>query len=167
VTIMQAQTMRLLSNVEYAVEWPVKALIRHFESRLFELATTIMMLGIGLFVVLWPRSIEAGAFRYLLTVVSAETIVGVYVTIGVARIAALIANGHWKFYGPVIRAAGALVGAVVWAQMAAALVLLFEVNGTPPSVGIPVYSVLAFFELISMYRALARGYVGKNSGKTW
>lgn len=162
---MNAATMRLFGNIERAVEWPVKAIILHFENRLFELATTLMMLGIGVFVLMWPRSIEAGSFRYLLTVISAQAIVGIYVVIGIARIAALIANGHWQFYGPIIRAGGALVGAVVWAQMAAALVMLLQFSGSPPSIGIPVYSTLAFFELISMYRALARGYVGKDRGK--
>lgn len=156
--------MNLIASLENVVESRVQALVLHFESRLFELATTIMMLGIAGFLMIWPNSIESGSFRYVLTVVSATTIVGIYMAIGLARIAALIANGHWEFWGPIIRAIGAFVGAVVWAQMAAALFMLIAEVGTPPSIGIPVYAVLALFELISMYRALARGHHGGHHG---
>lgn len=150
--------MNLIANFESALEFKVRRLVEHFENRLFELATTIMMLGVGAFLMIWPNSIESGSFRYLLTIVSAQTIIVIYTIIGVARIAALIANGHWAFVGPIIRACGAFVGAVVWAQMAAALCLYSSERGSPPSIGIWVYAVLAFFELISMYRALARGH---------
>jgi hypothetical protein len=49
-----------------------------------------------------------------------------------------------------MRAAGALVGALIWSQMCLSLALLGL-----PSPGIPNYAVLTASELISIYRALA------------
>lgn len=155
----KAHAMRL----EYAMEWPIKAIVHHFENRLFELAMTCAMISIAVWVTIWPSSIEVGSFRYLLLVMSPAAIVGVYFLFGIARFAALIANGQWRIYGPLIRAIGALLAAFVWAQMSAALYLLSTVTGNPPSIGIPVYGTLALFELISMYRALARGNVGQQT----
>ena len=148
---------------EQALEWPIKAIVTHFENRLFELAMTVAMLGIAIWVMIWPASIEAGSFRYLLEVISPATVVALYALLGVARFAALIANGHWQIYGPLVRAIGALLAAFVWAQMSAALFLWGEVTGKPPSIGIPVFGTLALFELISMYRAMARGNVGQQA----
>lgn len=151
-------------RLEHAMEWPIKALVRHFENRLFELAMTVAMLGIAIWVMVWPGSIEAGSFKFLLRVMSAGAVIGIYALLGVARIAALIANGSWPFYGPIVRAIGALFAAFVWAQMSAALFLWSDVTGRPPSIGIPVYATLALFELVSMYRAMARGD-GGNGGQ--
>lgn len=139
------------------MEWPIRAIVTHFENRLFELAMTVAMFGIAAWVVRWPGSIEAGSFKFLLRVFSPAVIVGGYAVLAIARFAALVANGHWPFYGPLVRAFGALLAAFVWAQMAAALFLWSDVTGRPPSIGIPVYGTLALFELVSMYRAMARG----------
>jgi hypothetical protein len=43
---------------------------------------------------------------------------------------------------------------MIWGQMCVALFLLIPNVGSTPSPGIPVYLVLAIFELFSMYRAL-------------
>jgi hypothetical protein len=150
-------------RLEDVMEWPIKAIVQHFENRLFELAMTIAMLGIAIWVIVWPGSIEAGSFKFLLRVMSPAAIVGIYALLGVARFAALIANGHWEFYGPIVRAIGALFAAFVWAQMSAALFLWSDVTGRPPSIGIPVFGTLALFELISMYRAMARGNGGQQA----
>lgn len=146
-----------VGRIDHVVEWPIRAIVTHFENRLFELAMTVAMFGIAAWVVAWPHSIEAGSFKFLLQVFSPAIIVGGYALLAIARFAALIANGHWPFYGPMVRAFGALFAAFVWAQMAAALFLWSDVTGRPPSIGIPVYGTLALFELVSMYRAMARG----------
>lgn len=148
------------------MEWPVKAIVTHFENRLFELAMTVAMLAIAAWVVAWPGSIEAGSFKYLLRVMSPAAVIGIYAILGIARIAALIANGQWPLYGPIVRAIGALLAAFVWAQMSAALFLWGDVTGRPPSIGIPLYATLALFELISMYRAMARGGYDGRGGQS-
>jgi hypothetical protein len=147
-------------RIETAMERPLKVMVRHFENRLFELSMTVAMLGIALWIMIFPGSIEAGSFKYLLRVVSPAAVLSMYAILGLARFAALIANGSWQFYGPLVRALGALLAAFAWAQMSGALFLWSSVTGKPPSIGIPVYGTLAFFELISMYRALARGKDG-------
>lgn len=152
-------------RLEHAMEWPIKAIVRHFENRLFELAMTISMLGISIWIMVWPDSIDAGSLQ-LLHKIPASTLVSIYFFLGCWRIAALIANGNWPFYGPLIRAFCAFLAAVVWAQMSAALFLWAEVTHRSPSIETPVYGTLALFELISMYRAMARagydGSVGKS-----
>jgi len=71
------------------------------------------------------------------------------------RFAALIANGAWPKYGPYLRVAGAFVGALIFANMAADLYQGNLLNGQAPSIGIPVFIIFALFELLSIYRALA------------
>lgn len=151
------KTRSHVGRIDYVIEWPIRAIVTHFENRLFELSMVVAMFGIAAWVVAWPGSIEAGSFKFLLRVFSPDAIIGGYALLAIARFAALIANGHWPFYGPLIRALGALFAAFVWAQMAAALFLWSDVTGRPPSIGIPVYGTLALFELVSMYRAMARG----------
>ncbi|MBR1150067.1 hypothetical protein [Bradyrhizobium sp. JYMT SZCCT0428] len=132
----------------------LRNLVDHFENRLFELATTAMMLGLAVLIALWPDAIAASAFRYLLLVLSPAWLGGGFCIAGTLRLAALVANGSWPFYGPILRAIGALSGAMIWCQMCIALVLLIPNVGSTPSPGIPVYLVLTIFELFSMYRAL-------------
>ena len=151
----------IVIGIDRATRYPVEMIVKHFANRLFELAMTCIMIAIAVWVVIWPDSIGAGSLKYLHAVISSENIILLYGLIGITRIAALIANGHWEFWGPVIRAAGALIGAAVWGQMAAALWLFDSVMLKSPSIGIPVYGLLALFELISMYRALAGGRDGR------
>ena len=151
----------IATGIDRATRWPVEAIVKHFANRLFELAMTCIMIAIAVGVSIWPESISAGSFRYLHAVISTDNIILIYGVLGLTRIAALIANGHWEFWGPVIRAIGALIGAAVWGQMAAALWLLDIALNQSPSVGIPTYGLLALFELISMYRALAGGRDGR------
>jgi hypothetical protein len=146
-----------VGRIEHVMEWPVRAIVTHFENRLFELAMTVAMFGIAAWVVTWPGAIAAGSFKFLLQVFSPAAIIGGYAALAIARFAALIANGHWPLYGPLVRALGALFASFVWAQMAAALFLWSDMTGRPPGIGIPVYGTLALFELVSMYRAMARG----------
>jgi hypothetical protein len=133
-----------------------RQLVDHFENRLFELATTFMMLGLALHIALWPEAIGASAFRHILRVLDEAWLGWGFAIAGTARLSALVANGHWRLYGPLLRAGGALSGALIWLQMSIALYQLGPSLGHPPSPGIPVYFVLSVVELISMYRALVQ-----------
>jgi len=126
----------------------------HFENRLFELSSTSMMLGLAGLIALWPEAMAASAFRYLLAFISPGWLGSAFFLAGCLRLAALVANGEWPRYGPILRAIGAFAGAMLWGQMGFALFQLMPNVGTPPSPGIPVYLVLSLFELFSMYRAL-------------
>lgn len=72
--------------------------------------------------------------------------------IGGARLIALYINGRWP-RSPHIRMAGALFGALSWAQISVLLYQSAEINGLPISTGCAVYALLAAFELFSIQRA--------------
>jgi uncharacterized membrane protein HdeD (DUF308 family) len=127
--------------------------MRHYvEGRLFEwvMATAMVLLAVQTFA--WPRTLGASAFHLLTEAIPSEFIGAFLLMFGVARIAALIANGRSRVYGPWVRATGALGGAVLWAQFELALLgdLSFD---KPPSPGIPFWFAFILAELYSGYRA--------------
>jgi hypothetical protein len=126
---------------------------RHIEQRLIETAMALYFLGEGILLIYSPGSVQAGAFRFMLQIVDVPTITIVYLVIGVSRIIALGLNGHWMPYGAYTRAVGAAIGALMLAQMDAALVT-YSTHGNTLPFGTPLFGVLALFEAISMYRAL-------------
>ncbi len=125
----------------------------YWRDRLFEWVTAGMMIGFAITIALWPDTIQASSFRYILRVISAESM-GVFFTVfGVMRFSALIANGSWPIYGPRFRTIGAGAGALMWGQLSASLIYLSPPH--PPSPGIPVYILLTVGELISAYRVMS------------
>jgi len=150
---------RLIRAASFAMDWPINAIVRHFEKRLYEMSMAVIMIGVGALLFLSPRSLEASSMKYLLDVMSVWTCSTIFAVFGLARLIALGLNGHWMPRGAYVRALGAAVGAVVWGQWAAALFELHLRTGIPISPGVPVYAVLAFFEAISYFRAL-NGVVG-------
>jgi hypothetical protein len=136
------------------MEARLRAVIDYFENRLTELGAASMMLLLALQIAIWPDAIEASAFSKILEVLPQSWLGWSFLLAGIGRLAALVANGSWPHYGPLLRAAGALLGALIWFQMCLALFVLTPATGRPPSPGIPVYFVLTMLELVSMYRAL-------------
>lgn len=134
----------------------LRAICLHFANRLFEVAMSAAMLALGIHLLIWPTALSASAFRFMTETVSGGLVAAVFLVFGCLRIGALWANGKWPVWGPWLRAGGCAAGALMWAQMDLALLALIPKVGTPPSPGIPVYFVLTIFELISIYRALAR-----------
>ena len=63
------------------------------------------------------------------------------------------ANGMWPKWGPILRAVGAAIGAIVWAQMAYALLVWSRVDQGYLSLGISIYGLLALSELVAIGRA--------------
>lgn len=145
---------RIARTVEFIFDRPIELVVKHFENRLFELAMATIFLVESVFLVLSPGSIEAGGMRYLTQIMSLPTLVLVFFIIGSCRLIALALNGHWQPYGPYIRAGGAALGVVMWFQVAAAL-FVYSTMGNAIPFSTPVYCVLAVFEGISMFRALA------------
>jgi hypothetical protein len=148
-----------MKHLASAMDWPVNAILRHFEKRLYELSMSIIMISVGTLLFLSPASLAASSMKYLLDVMSVGTCASVFGFFGIARIVALAVNGHWMPGGAYVRACGAAIGALIWAQWAAALFQLHLKTGSPISPGVPVYVILAFFEAISYFRAL-NGVVG-------
>lgn len=124
-------------------------------SRLFEWVAACSMLGIAVTLAASPATIQRGSFRYMLDAGLTPSLLGpFFALVGVLRIIALYANGEWKPWGPRCRAAGALLGALIWGQMALALAQLTKDTSTI-SLGIPVYFCIILGELFSCYRAAA------------
>lgn len=134
--------------------YPVELIVRHFERRLFELAVSTIMIGEGTLLFLSPKSLTAGAFRFLTDWLQPESCVLLFLMAGFMRLIALGLNGHWMPYGGWIRVVGATLGAVMWTQMGLALWLYSKRLGVPLPPGFPIFLVLAQFEIVSIYRAL-------------
>lgn len=133
----------------------LRFLIGNCRERLFEWVMTMAMLGLAIEIAVWPGTIGASAFRYMLQFMAPADIGAMFAVAGLARIGALIANGRLPLHGPLMRAIGAGLAAVIWAQMDLALVMLAPHNNGIPSPGIPIYFSLTIGELISAYRAMA------------
>lgn len=125
----------------------------HCQNRLLEWCCCCIMIGIALCLYLSPRTLEAGSFRFMAQAGFTPTgTLQLMLICGLARMAALWLNGNWQPYGAWCRATGSVVGAVIWFQMAVALLLLSQITGTL-SLGTPTYFVLTVGEILSCYRA--------------
>lgn len=110
------------------------------------------MLGIAVILTIDPASVPHNDGFWTIDL-SAGTLRTLFAIGAAIRMLALYANGHWPIYGPRMRAACALFGAVVWAEMAAALV----VDRGHLSVDVATYTALTIGELYSSYRAAGDG----------
>ena len=131
-------------------------LVRHFNNRISEAGAAWMMIGIAVLIATNPAAADAHSFDLIGVAVVDDWLAPAFLSVGVVRMAALIANGNWPVYGPWMRAGGALLGALIWSQMCLSLVVL-----ALPSPGIPIYAVLTGTELFSIYRSLA-GHHGRD-----
>lgn len=120
--------------------------------RLFEWVMAFAVLFFGVEIFLFPVSIESSAFHYILRVINAEFLASFYLLIGGVRVAALVINGRWPKWGPVLRSACAGGAVILWSQMCAALALRLPYG--PPSPGIPIYLAMTLGEILACYRAM-------------
>lgn len=128
--------------------WP------HVEFRLFEWAMAIAMILLALECFIWPQTIGASAFHWMVILFPAPSVGVIMFLAGSARVAALIVNGRSPVHGPRIRAVGALVGALMWGQFWLALIMPFYMNEKAiPSPGIPFWFTFVLCELFTVYRA--------------
>lgn len=116
----------------------------------------MMMIGVAIIVAANPKAIEFGGFYLVAQIgLTAPVLFVVFLIAGTGRVCALIMNGGplgWPNYGPKIRAIGAFIGMIVWAQMCYALVVWSNKSGYL-SIGVSVYLFLIIGEGISCYRA--------------
>ena len=121
--------------------------------RLFEWAVAVMMVLIALTLALPGDTMERGALAPLARAGFTEgNVAGFLGVVGALRGLALYANGNLNPQGAVVRAVGALAGALVWGQMTLAL-LVDAFSAAAPSLMIPVFGTLTMFDLLSCYRA--------------
>lgn len=121
--------------------------------RLFEWHAALGCLGIAIIMISPFESRIGPAFKILYEINLHEELIGLYfLLIGIARVFALLANGHIGPLGPQIRAIGAAVGALGWVQLGTGLLLEGLAFGFA-SVGVVLFFNLALFDLIAAYRA--------------
>lgn len=133
----------------------VDRVMRAIHVRLFEWAMALILVGVSFHLAIWPQAVAASSLSYILDYVPEQWLGLVFCVVGLARIAALIVNGHSPDIGPKVRGIGSICGAVIWAQMAAALYIHGIVGNLPPSPGISVYAVLTLAELVATFKAAA------------
>jgi hypothetical protein len=121
--------------------------------RLFEWAVAVMMVLMALTLALPGDTMERGALAPLAQAGFTEgNMAGFFGVTGALRGLALYANGNLNPQGALVRAFGAIAGAVVWGQMTLAL-LADAFDAAAPSLMIPVFGTLTMFDLLSCYRA--------------
>lgn len=125
----------------------------HCRNRVFEWSMGGAIAGLGMLLVIWPAAIKESAFFPFLEIMSQRDIATVCLGGGILRMIALWWNGHSAIWGPLVRASGAVLGAVVLAALAFALYRQGIMIGRSPSPTLPFF--LSFFvaELISASRA--------------
>jgi hypothetical protein len=123
-------------------------------NRIIEWMATLMLLNTAATLLVWPDTLEAGAFKYLLAMGFAPGMFGsALLSITIFRVFALIFNGRRLPWSARVRAFGAMVGVYVFAHLAFALFVLTMKETGEPSISIGTYALLACGELFSCLRA--------------
>lgn len=125
----------------------------HCSNRVFEWMTSLSLLGIAFWLMVFPRGLADNAFRHVYDVVDHGWVLAYLMLVGSFRCMALYWNGRSPKWGPKIRAVGAWAGALVWLQLAAALIANCIYHNIDPSISVLVYTGLALAELKSTQRA--------------
>ena len=126
----------------------------YLNGKLFEWFAAINMACMGTIVLVWPDTLQASAFKYLVNLSISPSMLGlICFLVGFSRLMALIVNGRSWIYGPRVRAYSALTSAVVWLQLWISLLLYAFTDTGVPSLGLSNWAWLFFGELIVAYRA--------------
>lgn len=123
-------------------------------TRLFEWTTTGMMFGCAATILFFPETVERGSFKYISQLGwGPYKLVLAFLVSATFRSMALLANGRWPKAGPLFRAFGAGLGAIIWTILATALLMMAVKETGAPSVGLSIYGGLIVGELAAAYRA--------------
>lgn len=133
--------------------------------RLFEWYSCTTMLMIALTLAMPGDTLERGALKPIAQLgVSEESLATFFACVGTVRCLALYLNGHINNFrvgpkGAYIRAAGAALGCVIFAEFTMALIYdaIFVANA--PSLNIAMFGAMAGFEALSVYIAVQDGQV--------
>lgn len=122
-------------------------------NRLFEWVMTACTLGVAVVLLCSPRAIEGSRFFLLTEFGIGQGAMLVYaIVIGSFRATVLYWNGRWR-YSYKARAVCSLACAVLWANMA--LALLMASSAQSFSISVPVFVGLTIGELLSCSRAVS------------
>lgn len=132
------------------------ALLREYRTgRLFEWFAAAAMISIGLKLTFSPHPVDLAVLDVVAHFgIDAEIVRIGFFFGGIARWFALIANGQWPGIGPIMRAIGAIGGAVTWAAIAS---VPSFVPGTPGGIVVAICWCMCICEIYCSYRSLAHG----------
>lgn len=125
----------------------------YIDGRLFEWAMTAGLIGLAFEMYVWPKLIEASAFRWVTIVIPSDVLTVAVAVVGPIRVVALLVNGGLGIIGPVARFVTAMLSCVLWSQYTYALYLLGVQNGIP-SPGFPFWASFTLCEFWVCYRAV-------------
>lgn len=144
----------------------MKRLLRYYvDGRLFEWSMTVPMLALSVMAFVWPATLRASAFQWIVVVMPVPLLEVLMFAISWTALVGLLLNGHeWRGsrIGPLIRAAAAIARAVMWAQFAFALMKLSFIQGYP-SPGLPFWTM---FVVTEIYVANRTGGMVAGDGRT-
>lgn len=123
------------------------------EGRALEWVLAVSMVLLAVEVLVWPETLQFGAFHLILLVVSTHSIGVLLLLFGWVKGVGLMLNGQkiaGVKAGPYIRAATSVVSAVMWAQFALALFSTAIDRGRPAFV-LPICFSFALGEIYVTY----------------
>lgn len=122
----------------------------HCKRRPMEWQSAVMLIGSGIILLLYPKSIAGTAFHLMLDAGFQQSWLGpFFLGFGALRAIALYQNGLWPVWGPALRGLGCAASASLWFQLLFALYGHGKMTGAMP-VGVAVYAVLLACEFISV-----------------
>lgn len=128
-------------------------ILRHNADRSIEWFSSLAMLNWALILTLPGDTMSGSSFsefrHYGLDEIRLAVVLGI---VGAVRVVVLWVNGRWP-RGPSLRIAGCVIGALIWSQVAWLIALGTIVGQGVVSTGTGVYAMLAFAEVLSIYKA--------------
>lgn len=126
--------------------------------RLFEWVAGLIILSFGIHLALFPDALNQSRFRSFADVITVPKISFYCTVIGLYRLSTLYFCDYlttkWVRTCAVIRAACAILCAVVWVQMGIALAKNAIDTGVEASIGVDVYIWMTVGEIVATYRAM-------------
>lgn len=99
--------------------------------RIAEWLAALAMIGIGLYLVVWPGAFTRAGLSGFAAIAPVGTWIAASLILGALRIFALVLNGHMPHVSAPIRMVGAILGVGLFASVAAGYALAQTENGPP------------------------------------
>jgi predicted neutral ceramidase superfamily lipid hydrolase len=112
----------------------------------------VAMLSLGTAMMIWPAMGRGSILQVLLSVMPATVASLMFMTLGMSRLFALVANGASLVIGPRLRAAVAMVASMVWTTFTFSMAEVSIKQGFPSPM-VFFFSVFTLAELYVSYRA--------------
>lgn len=122
-----------------------------FQIRAVEWVAALITIGMGFWMLIWPSVFDRIGLSGFADLMHPALWMTAAIGIGVARIAALLLNGHWPLLSAPIRMTGAVAGSSFFAAVAAGFAMRSDLDS--PAIGIVVFLILAVADLYSATRA--------------